>query len=373
MFSYTLKKYTTPFFLITFALFLISALALLLFVLFPAFADVINDTFAQGVRLALAKISSLLPFSLAELLICLSPILVLLLVFIYVRFVHTRSGARRFFLNTLGVVFLVGTLYVFTIGVGYHTTRLDDKMGIEREKIEKEELFATAEHLHEKLLEDLDQITFGEDGASIMPHTMKTLSVKLNQEYDDFVKQNSSLISYNYHSRVKGVVFSRAMSYAHILGIYTFFTGESNVNMDYPDAEIPTTALHEMAHQRGISREDEASFVAFLVGKESEDAYVRYSANFDLFRYVINALWRADRELYREFLAGVDPRIIGDIRAISAHAKQFENNPVGNVSSSLNDAYLKVNGTEGAVSYGFIVDLVVAFYKETQPELFVKN
>ncbi|MBR2612419.1 MAG: DUF3810 domain-containing protein [Clostridia bacterium] len=370
MFSYTLKKYTTPLFLVSLVLFLISALCLLLFVLSPTVADVINDTVAQAVRLALAKITSLLPFSLAELLICLSPVLVTLLIILYVRRVHTRSGARRFFLNILAVILLVASLYVFTIGAGYHTTRLDDKMGLVREKIEKEELLAVAEHLHEALLSDLDEITFAENGASQMPYTIQELSQRASEAYDAFATEHPSLLSYNYHSRIKGVYFSRAMSYAHILGIYTFFTGEANVNVDYPDAEIPTTALHEMAHQRGISREDEASFVAFIIGRGSDDAYTRYSANFDLFRYVLNALWRADHELYREFFSRMDSRIVGDIRAISNHAKQFENNPVGNISSSLNDAYLKANGTEGAVSYGFIVDLAVAFYKENYPSLF---
>ena len=60
----------------------------------------------------------------------------------------------------------------------------------------------------------------------------------------------------------------------------------------------------------------------------------------------------------------------GDINAIYRHSKQFQNNPVGNISSALNDAYLKANGTEGEISYGFIVDLSVAYYKTILPELF---
>ena len=370
MFLYYVKKYATPFFLISLLFFLASAVFLLVFIYNPTFADALNQTFAQGVRMVLAKLTSLLPFSLAELLICLSPILVGLLVFCFFRFSNTKRKARRFFLNILGALFLVASLYVFTLGIGYHTTRLDTKMNLTREKIEKEELLALATHLHNSLENDLGQVAFSESGASVMPYSVGELSALLSDEYDRFVKANSSIISFNYSSRVKGVFFSRAMSYAQILGIYTFFTGESNVNVDYPDAEIPTTALHEMAHQRGISREDEASFVAFLVGRNSSDAYVRYSCNLDLFRYILNALWRADPEGYREFWTSIDKRIVGDIVAISEHSRRFQNHPIGNISSSLNDAYLKANGTEGAVSYGFIVDLAVAYYKDTFPDLF---
>ena len=370
MFSYTLKKYTTPFFLVSLGLFLLSAILMIACILHPTLADFVNGTVAQGVRLTLARVTSLLPFSLAELLICLSPVIVGVLIYCFVRFVITKAQAVRFLLNLLAVALLVGTLYVFTIGVGYHTTRLDDKMDLTRETIRKEELQALATHLHEKLLEDIDSVTFDTDGASVMPYGMASLSDLLRAEYDTFVKKYPDLISYNYPSRVKGVLFSRAMSYAQILGIYTFFTGEANVNVDYPDAEIPSTALHELAHQRGICREDEASFVAHLIGRESEDTYVRYSANLDLFRYVLNALYRADRELYKSFTAGIDTRIKGDINAIYRHSEQFQNNPIGNVSTALNDAYLKANGTEGEISYGFIVDLSVAYYKTTLPDLF---
>ena len=370
MFSYNLKKYTTPFLLVTLVLFLVSAIFLVLFISFPTLADTVNRTFAQGVRLVLAKITSILPFSFAELLLCLSPLIVGFLIFSFVRFAKTRAKARRFFLNILAFVLLIASLYVFTLGVGYHTTRLDEKMGLVRENLKKEELLSMAEYLHEKIVEDLDEVTFSQDGASVMPYTLKELSDLLCREYDGFVEQYPDLISYNYHSRVKGVAFSRAMSYAQILGIYTFFSGEANLNVDYPDAELPTTALHELAHQRGISREEEASFIAHLVGRNSTDAYVRYSTNLDLFRYVVNALWRADHELYYTFFEQVDPRIVGEIRALSNYSKQFQNNPVGNVSTALNDAYLKANGTEGEVSYGFIVDLSVAFYKETMSEIF---
>jgi len=36
------------------------------------------------------------------------------------------------------------------------------------------------------------------------------------------------------------------------------FTGEANVNISMPHTSIPFTACHEMAHQIGFAREDEA-------------------------------------------------------------------------------------------------------------------
>ena len=55
------------------------------------------------------------------------------------------------------------------------------------------------------------------------------------------------------------------MTYTHISGIYTFYTGESNININYPDFVVASSATHEMAHQRGVARENEANFVSFVV------------------------------------------------------------------------------------------------------------
>ena len=93
-------------------------------------------------------------------------------------------------------------------------------------------------------------------------------------------------------------MLSELMSYTHITGVYTFFTGEANINVAFPDYTIPYTAAHELAHQRGIAREDEANFVAFLVCNESDDPYIRYSAYLNLYEYVASSLYSADPELY---------------------------------------------------------------------------
>ena len=92
------------------------------------------------------------------------------------------------------------------------------------------------------------------------------------------------------------------MSDLQISGIYSFFTGEANVNVEYPDYCLPFTAAHELSHQRGICRENEANFVAFLVCIGSEDDYIRYSGYLNVYEYLASALYRADKELYKSAL-----------------------------------------------------------------------
>ena len=69
-----------------------------------------------------------------------------------------------------------------------------------------------------------------------------------------------------------------------LLGFYFPFTGEASLTIDAPGQQVPHAAAHEMAHQRGIAREDEANFMGFWVCIRSDDAYVRHPASKKLYK-----------------------------------------------------------------------------------------
>ena len=157
-------------------------------------------------------------------------------------------------------------------------------------------------------------------------------------------------------------MLSEAMSYTHITGVYTFFTGEANINITFPDYTLPYTAAHELAHQRGIAREDEANFVAYLVCIEADDPYIRYSGYLNLFEYVSSALWRADPELYKEAVSGLGINARYEMKAYSEFFDKYRNSVASEISGVVNDTYLTIQGTQGTASYGMVVDLAVAYY-----------
>jgi len=151
------------------------------------------------------------------------------------------------------------------------------------------------------------------------------------------------------------------MTYTHISGVYTMFTGEANINVNYPDYVIPYTAAHELAHQRGIARENEANFVAFLVCLESEDPYIRYSGYLNMYEYVASALYSASPAYYSQVLASLDMRVRYEMIAYSEFFDRYRENVVAEVSEAVNNSYLVIQGTEGTKSYGMVVDLAVAY------------
>ncbi len=358
-----IRTHTTRFFRICFALLLLSWLLLLAATLSTPVADALNGTLCHAVRVGLGRLTSLVPFSVGELLLFLIPTgLTFAIAWVVVR-AQTRAARLRCLSCVLAVVCLVLSMQTLTLGIAYRAAPVDRALSLTRQNVTAEELLHVAERLRDEAQATLDDITFDENGSSVMPYDIPTMNEKLMQAYACVDEQYPDLVQH-FPTRIKPVTASRIMSYMHIIGVYTFFSGDANLNVDYPDCHFPATAAHELAHQRGIAPEDAANFVAHLVCMASDDPYIRYSGCTRLLIYVTNAYYRAaGTDAYRAFYATVDARIRREFQAESEHSAQFDT-AFGDFSSGVNDLYLKVNGTDGAVSYGLVVDLAVAYYKQ---------
>lgn len=344
-----------------FAVFLISLVCFGLAWLSPTVADFLNRTVSYAVRRGLAALTSWIPFSLIEILLFLIPLWIVLYIVWVVHCVRRPWKRQRWFAFLLCFCMTLSFLYIFTLGIAYHTETLDKKLGMTDAPVTKEELYRTAKICKGETEKLLDGVTF-EDGESKMPYDLTELSEKIVRAYDAFLTDYPIFTSFD--SRGKPVIASELMSYAQILGVYSCFTGESNLNMCFPDYCLPFTVAHEFAHQRGIARENEANFVAFLVCIRSDDIYIRYSGYMNMYEYLWSALYRADPAKCRELLGETDARIRMENAAYSKTYKKYQGTVIGSVSTGINDAYLQWNGTQGSVSYGLVVDLAVAYYRE---------
>ena len=348
-------------------LFGIAAFALVLEILnicSSRFADGFNTTVGAFFRTVLAHMTSFLPFSLAEFLLYLVPFLIALIAVIaYRRHSESWRELGRYFVCILSFFSIFFSLFVFSFGAGYRTTPLPEKMGFETGEVGVEELTETTKFFIEKMNTAADGVSFGEDGFAVMPYSLAEMNEKLLSAYDT-VCTNYPFIQ-RMNSRVKPVLASKLMSSTHITGVYSYYTGEANLNTYFPDYTLPFTAAHELAHQRGIAREEEANFVAFLVTSASDDPYLQYSAWRNLFEYVASALAMADANAYRELYATIDTRIVAELRAYREFFKPFSGSAASAVSDKFNDTYLKFHGSEaGSGSYGLVVDLAVAYFKK---------
>jgi hypothetical protein len=239
---------------------------------------------------------------------------------------------------------------------------VSDKLALDSTDITKENLYTTLITLKEKAEAELEYIEFSDSGASLSPVDINEISVIICDSYDKLSEKYPSLDIGNFNSYAKPVLLSRGMTALNITGVYSFFTGEANVNVHFPDYCIPFTLAHELAHQRGIARENEANFIAFLACIESADAYVRYSGYINMYEYLASALYKTEKDALMHVYKLTDSKILGEMDAYSEFYKENSNDILGSISDFINDKYLKAQGTEGIVSYGLVVRLCVAYY-----------
>lgn len=320
-------------------------------------ADFVNDKIGAPIRMALARLTNAFSFSLAEVIVCLSPLIVLAVILLGRRAVNRGRGGR-YALRLLSMVLIFSTLYTLTLGIAYHTTPIGRRMGFETVKVTEDDLYLSAVFLIDELNVISPSIQY-DSASSVMPYSKEVLSEKVSDAYALFVEDYPIFKSEG--ARVKGVLLGDVMASAGILGMYTYFTGEANVSFSYPDYLIPETVAHEFAHQRGVAREDEAGFVAYLVCSYSDDAYIRYSGALGITEYLISALAKTDRERALSLYGMMCEGVLSDINAYRDFYKKYQNSPPRKIASSINDLYLKSNGASGVVSYSGVVTHYISY------------
>lgn len=329
----------------------------------PSFADFFNFRIAHYLRMIFAKITGIFSFSLAEAILISVPIIIFIVLWYIWKFrCLTWKSTLMSILSILSAVAFILTSFTLNFATGYKGSSLDKKLGLEKSPVSANELYMCAQYLIEKANYEIKFIEFDENGSSIMPYGFNEMNNKLIDAYDSFCEEFTFMK--NFDSKLKPVMNSEIMSYTHITGVYTFFTGEANVNIAFPDYTIPYTAAHELAHQRGIAKEDEANMIAYLVCSRSDDPYIRYSAYLNMYEYIASALKKADADLYGSAQVKLSSKILKEQAAYSRFFKKYQKSAAATVSGKVNDAYLKSQGTPGSMSYGMVVDLTVAYFKD---------
>lgn len=332
---------------------------------FPAFAEFWARYPSQALRFLLAKITGILRFSFVEWVILSLP----LLIFGYF-FFSSRSMKRdeslynyyRWLLPLVCGILAVLTLFFTAFAPCYFRYPLAQNLSLEDREVSAQELYDTACAVCEQIEDVEGEVAFVYGGESVMPYDFNELVDRVNQAYARYAA-DADYVSH-FRSYAKPLASSSVFTYTHISGVYTFMTGEVNINVNYPDFVRPFTVAHEFSHQRGLAKEEEANFVAYLVCIGSEDPYLRYSGYVNLLQYLMDALAEADDTLYQELCAEKIPfSVQGELQAYSVFFRKYSHSTASKVTGAVNDVFLNSQGeSEGTASYGLVVDLAVAYY-----------
>ena len=158
----------------------------------------------------------------------------------------------------------------------------------------------------------------------------------------------------------KPSLFKGIMSYSGILGYYNPFTAEAQYNSELPSSYLPFTLAHESAHQLGYAREQEANFIAYLIGKNSENFDLKYSTEYFVLKSLLNSLSSENPEFVKGVLHHYSPAMKKDRIAENMFIRRHEG-LLDIFFGFTNDLFLKSNQQEGSVTYSYFVDLLIRY------------
>jgi hypothetical protein len=162
----------------------------------------------------------------------------------------------------------------------------------------------------------------------------------------------------------KNSIFGVIGNYVGYSGYYNPFTGEAQMNDRIPRFTQPYVSLHEIGHQLGYARENEANFVAFLAARQSRDSALLYSTYFDLFLYANAALYGLDSAKARANLKSLQPAVQRDLKELREFSRRYEN-PVDRLVDVFYDHFLKLNQQPaGQRSYNQVVLWLIAYERK---------
>ena len=343
---------------LSFFIFIFSLVMLLISRSSVEYANLIDGLISSHIRRFMANFGEIFSFSLFEIIVISLPIIVVLVVALVVRGFKKGRSSVEITANILAVALLLYSGNALALGVSYNTTSVAEKLDLSAVEVTEQLLSEALGSLADEINELSASVNY-ENGVSISGYGLDEASRKICNSYAKINLEYGFPDSF--YSTAKGVDALHFMSYLRLGGIYTYYTGEANVNTDYPEFDLYFTAAHELSHQRGVMQENEANFMAYLALSRSDDVYLRYSAALNMFSYIGNALWRTNPDEYYKIAAELPTVAIDDLRAASAVTAKYGDTFFADISEAVNDLFLKSNGTDGTVTYGRVVKMYISY------------
>ena len=330
------------------------------------YPDWVEANYSRGVYPVVGRVQRLLfgwiPISVGDLFYGFLILVVLFKTFRFFQYLFRRKLTRQYFLAGLQqFIFFILFVYVFfnlLWGLNYNRRGIAGQLGL---------------HMKAYSLADLDTLT-----ATLQQRINEFAALSTESARDSFdrkrelfshateaykaAEQQYPFLQYRPRS-VKPSLYSYLGNYFGFQGYYNPFSGEGQVNTTIPRFLEPYVTTHEIAHQVGYARENEANFVGFLACRAYDNPVYRYSAYFDTYFYTIGELANRDSILAKRYTDSLHPQVKKDYRTLKAFYRSYRN-PIEPIIMWGYSQFLKANNQpSGKKTYNEVVGYLVAYGK----------
>jgi hypothetical protein len=339
----------------------ILAALLLLLGFFPHLVETIySNGFYRVTSVVQRFLSSVLPFALGDFLYFSLILYVLFKVFLFFRKLFKKqlrkSSRWKVPLQALQFLLLLYIIFKLSWGLNYSRLPIAASLGISNQKYTQPELLALGNFLIKKV-------------NALQPKrvknpkwTIQKLEEQAAAAYQNVAQEHPF---FNYIApAVKPVLFSEIITRLGIEGYYNPLSGEANVNMHLPPTGQAFVSCHEIAHQLGIGREDEANLIGYLAAIHSNNLEFQYSGYYAMLRSVMVEIGKSMPEIYDVLYYTVNKRTISEFERDRAFWLKYNSEMYAYMDISF-DKFLKLNNQQkGTESYQDIVLWLYNYHKK---------
>ncbi|MCA0399008.1 MAG: DUF3810 domain-containing protein [Bacteroidetes bacterium] len=332
---------------------------------FSRYPAAVEQYYSNGIYPVISRILRFLfgwvPFSVGDILYLVIGVWLLVTVYRAIRAIWQRRVDGQWLFRS-GMRVILVWLWIYIIfnlfwGLNYNRLGIAHQAGVQVAPYTTEELDSLVSKLVFRL-DSLQPLSLAERDP--LKHK-RTLFKNAFNAYKE-PRSNAMFLKYGGRS-VKPSLYSYLGNYLGFTGYYNPLTGEAQVNTTVPVFQQPNTTCHEIGHQLGYAKENEANMAGYLTASQSHSAAFRYSAFFDLFEYAIRDLYQRDSVRARVHWNNLSAPVKGDIEELNAFIQRHQ----GYLEPLIRKMYAQFlranNQPKGMMSYNQVVGLVIAFEK----------
>src|SRR4030095_2708404 len=327
----------------------------------------IEENYSNGIYPYIAKfqrsIFGWIPFSIGDLFYVFLVLVIIIKTVQFIKYIIKKRVNRQYLLNGLKqVIFFFLFVYVFFYGLwglNYNRKGISYQLNLEMKKYSVQEIDTLTDLLQQRLNFYADTIDLRQRDS------FNKKKILFERTTDAFLYADNvyPFLGYDLQS-LKPSLFSYLGNYFGFQGYYNPFSGEGQVNTTIPRFLEPFVCAHEVAHQLGYAKENEANFVAFVACRSYPNNTYRYSMYFDMYLYAITELDRKDSVLAKTYSDKLHPQAKKDIEEYRSFLMSYRNQ-IEPVISWIYEGYLQANDQpEGKKTYNQVVAFLIAYYKK---------
>ncbi len=285
------------------------------------------------------------------------------------QFIKRKINFKIFCINVFSYISISYGFYMLSWGLAYYRQPIAEINHLNTENISFSEIQNLANNLIELTNKTRAEIPDNEARADDFKKYLALANI-------GYAKIENEIPKLKYKNLSLKIPFDKTiLSYLSTGGIYSFPTGEANINANNTAFEAPFTICHEMAHQMGFASEEEANYISFLACLNNPAPIFKYSAYSEAMTYTLNNIYSRDSTKYLQLKSKIASNVLTDFDYSRSKWKKYQIPIVRKISSSFYDFFLRSNNqNEGIKSYGLVVELLVAevrnnkYFLENKPK-----